>query len=78
MEKDLPIRQVQDNPVYGGLVESMDDAVGEVLNTLKRLNLEENTIVIFTSDNGGVASGMLFQPPICHCEEGRAINGRGD
>ncbi len=60
MEKVLPIRQVQDNPVYAGLVESMDDAVGEVLNTLKRLNLEENTIVIFTSDNGGVASGDAF------------------
>ena len=60
MEKDLPIRQVQDNPVYGGLVESMDDAVGEVLNTLKRLHLEENTIVIFTSDNGGVSSGDAF------------------
>jgi arylsulfatase A-like enzyme len=60
MEKDLPIRQVQDNPVYAGLVESMDDAVGEVLNTLKRLNLEDNTIVIFTSDNGGVASGDAF------------------
>lgn len=60
MEKDLPIREVQDNPVYGGLVEDMDDAVGEVLNTLKRLNLDENTIVIFTSDNGGVASGDAF------------------
>jgi arylsulfatase A-like enzyme len=60
MEKDLPIRQVQDNPVYAGLVEAMDDAVGEVLNTLKRLNLEENTIIIFTSDNGGVASGDAF------------------
>lgn len=60
MEKDLPIRQVQDNPVYGGLVEDMDDAVGEVLNTLKRLNLDKNTIVIFTSDNGGVASGDAF------------------
>lgn len=60
MEKVLPIRQVQDNPIYAGLVESMDDAVGEVLNTLKRLNLEENTLIIFTSDNGGVASGDAF------------------
>ena len=53
----LPIRQVQDNPIYGGLVESMDDAVGIVLNALKELGLEDNTIVVFTSDNGGVAAG---------------------
>ena len=57
MERVLPIRQVQDNPVYAGLVESMDDAVGVVLKSLKELGLEENTIVIFTSDNGGAASG---------------------
>ena len=53
----LPIRQTQDNPVYAGLVEQMDDAVGVVLESLKELGLDENTIVIFTSDNGGVASG---------------------
>lgn len=53
----LPIRQVQDNPIYAGLVEHMDDAVGNVLETLKEQGLEENTIVIFTSDHGGVAAG---------------------
>lgn len=56
----LPIRQVQDNPVYAGLVESMDNAVGEVLKALDELGLAENTVVIFTSDNGGVASGDSF------------------
>jgi arylsulfatase A-like enzyme len=56
----LPIRQVQDNPVYAGLVEAMDDAVGEVLNALDEMGLDENTIVIFTSDNGGVAAGDAF------------------
>lgn len=60
MEKKLPIRQVQDNPIYGGLVESMDDAVGIVLKALKEYGLDKNTIVIFTSDNGGVASGDAF------------------
>ncbi|PQV48233.1 arylsulfatase A-like enzyme [Jejuia pallidilutea] len=60
MERILPIRTVQDNPVYAGLVESMDDAVGVVLHTLKELGLEENTIIVFTSDNGGVASGDAF------------------
>ncbi|MEN8966085.1 MAG: sulfatase [Polaribacter sp.] len=57
MERVLPIRQVQDNPIYGGLVETMDDAVGIVLKALKDNGLDKNTIVIFTSDNGGVASG---------------------
>jgi arylsulfatase A-like enzyme len=60
MEKKLPIRQTQDNPIYGGLVESMDDAVGIVLKALKEANLDKNTIVIFTSDNGGVSSGDSF------------------
>ena len=57
IERVLPIRQVQDNPIYGGLVETMDDAVGIVLKALKDNGLDKNTIVIFTSDNGGVASG---------------------
>jgi len=60
MGKYLPIRQVQDNPVYAGLVEQMDDAVGKVLGALDELGLEDNTIVIFTSDNGGVAAGDAF------------------
>lgn len=53
----LPMRIVQDNPVYAGLVESMDEAVGYVLKFLKELDLEQNTIIVFTSDNGGVFAG---------------------
>ena len=60
MGRVLPFRQVQDNPIYAGLVESVDDAVGVVLKALKDTGLEENTIIIFTSDNGGVASGDAF------------------
>ena len=60
MERVMPIRTTQDNPVYGGLVESMDDAIGLVVKTLKETGLDKNTIVIFTSDNGGVASGDNF------------------
>ncbi len=60
MGERLPERTVQDNPVYAGLVESMDDAVGLVLNALKELGLDKNTIVCFTSDNGGVIAGDAY------------------
>lgn len=60
MERVLPIRQEQDNPIYAGLVESMDDAVGVVLDELKKQGIDKETIVVFTSDNGGVASGDSF------------------
>lgn len=56
----LPIRTVQDNPVYAGLVEQMDDAIGLVLSSLDEMGLDENTIVVFTSDNGGVAAGDAY------------------
>jgi arylsulfatase A-like enzyme len=42
------------------MMESMDDAVGIVLETLDKLGLAENTIVCFTSDNGGVSSGDAY------------------
>ena len=38
--------------VYGDVVETIDWSVGEILRTLERLNLTENTLVVFTSDNG--------------------------
>ena len=57
MEKRLPIRVKQDNPVYAGLIEQTDEAVGHVLNTLETLNLDDNTVIVFVSDNGGVSAG---------------------
>ena len=37
---------------YGDTIEEIDWSVGEILNTLKRLKLDNNTLVIFTTDNG--------------------------
>jgi arylsulfatase A-like enzyme len=45
--------QPQRCPVYAAMIESMDDAVGTLLNTLDRLEIVDNTIIVFTSDNGG-------------------------
>jgi arylsulfatase A-like enzyme len=45
----------QNNPTYAAMIESMDDAVGQIMSTLDELNLSDNTVVIFTSDNGGLS-----------------------
>lgn len=60
MEQVLPIRTVQDHPVYAGLLENMDEAIGLVLETLEREGILDSTIVVFTSDNGGVSSGDAY------------------
>jgi len=59
-DRRLAVRQVQDCPIYAGMIESMDDAIGLVLAKVKELGLEKNTIICFTSDNGGVSSGDAF------------------
>lgn len=47
----------QDNIDYASMVESMDENVGRIMKTLKRLNIDDETIVIFFSDNGGLSTG---------------------
>src|SRR5512140_3024675 len=54
------MRQIQNNPVYAAMVQSLDESVGRVMWKLGELGLEENTVVIFTSDNGGVATSEGF------------------
>jgi arylsulfatase A-like enzyme len=44
----------QQHPIYAAMIESMDDSVGAVLKKLDELKLADDTIVIFTGDNGGL------------------------
>ncbi|MDF1826436.1 MAG: sulfatase [Verrucomicrobiales bacterium] len=57
MDRTQEVRQVQDHPVYAGMMAALDDAVGLVLDALEESGAADNTVVIFTSDNGGVSSG---------------------
>ena len=50
------VRTLQAHAVYGAMVEAMDAAVGTVLSGLNRLGLNENTVVFFMSDNGGLST----------------------
>jgi arylsulfatase A-like enzyme len=55
-EGDRQVRQVQDHPTYAAMVEMMDRAVGTVLKSLERAGVADHTVVILTSDNGGLST----------------------
>ena len=63
------------NPTYAAVIEVMDDAVGRLLAKIDALGLAENTIVIFTSDNGGVHMLEGQHNPITHNAPFRAGKG---
>jgi arylsulfatase A len=46
----------QNFPDYAAMIESVDESVGRVMAALREHGLENNTLVLFTGDNGGVAS----------------------
>ena len=60
--KSVPKEKRQGNPVYAAMVESVDQSVGRVMEELKALKLDEDTLVIFTSDNGGFAGATNHAP----------------
>ncbi|MDA0321869.1 MAG: sulfatase [Verrucomicrobia bacterium] len=76
-DRKLPVRQVQDCPIYAGMIEAMDDAVGLVLDALDRLGLTENTIVCFTSDNGGVSAGDSYSSSMLPLRGGKGRQWEG-
>lgn len=52
-QKKVDPQDPQRSPTYAAMIESMDDAVGTLLDTLDRLKIADNTIIVFASDNGG-------------------------
>ncbi len=55
-DRDSDVRLVQNEPVYAAMLEQMDAAIGRVLAALERSGLADKTIVVFMSDNGGLAT----------------------
>ena len=61
-EKKFAGRDAGIHPVYAAMMENLDANAGRVLSALERLDLEENTVVIFASDNGGLSSSSDNAP----------------
>lgn len=57
-KKDLHVRRrlIQSDPIYAAMIENLDDNIGRLMDTLKANDIVDDTIVIFTSDNGGLAT----------------------
>ena len=63
----------QKNAAYAAMVESVDDCVGKILGAVDELGLAGRTVVIFTSDNGG----LLGRPTTRRCVRAKASLTRG-
>jgi arylsulfatase A-like enzyme len=55
-EREGLTRARQDRPDYASMVRAMDENVGRVLEALDRLGVADDTLVVFTSDNGGLST----------------------
>jgi len=62
-------------PVYAGVIETLDDTVGRLLAKLDALRLADRTIVVFTSDNGGLHVPELQHKRVTHNTPFRAGKG---
>lgn len=55
-DKRIVRRLVQSDPYYAAMIENLDNNIGRVLDALKESGKMDETIIIFTSDNGGLAT----------------------
>ncbi len=67
--------EYQRNPVYASMVESLDDSVGRLRAKLAMLGLEKDTIILVTSDNGGLIYEGKSQVPTTYNRPLRAGKG---
>ncbi len=77
IDGNLPVRKTQDNPVYAGLIKQMDDAIGVVLDAIEEMGLDKNTLIVFTSDNGGVVSGDNYSTSLLPLRGGKGRQWEG-
>jgi arylsulfatase A-like enzyme len=55
-QKRIQMGDLSLNPTYAAMIDVIDQGIGRIFQTLENLGIDENTIILFTSDNGGVES----------------------
>ena len=68
--------QIHNNPVYAAMIESVDQGVGRVMAVLEKHGIADRTVVIFTSDNGGLDVSQGPNTPATSNHPFRAGKGR--
>jgi len=53
---DFKERLIQNDPVYAAMIYSVDENIGRLMAYLKEKKLYDNTVIVFTSDNGGLST----------------------
>ena len=76
-EKKIGPESVQRNPIYAAMVESLDENVGRVLETVDALGIREETLVVFTSDNGGFVNPCKLNPELPVANNSPLRSGKG-
>ncbi len=76
-DQRLQRRMLQSDPAYAAMIENLDANIGRVLRVLAEEGLAENTLVVFTADNGGLATAE--GAPTCNfpLSEGKGWNYEG-
>lgn len=54
------VKQKQDNVEFAGMLEATDESLGRIRAKLRELGLEDNTIIVFTGDNGGMSASNQY------------------
>ncbi len=60
--RNLQTQHEHDNAVYAAMIESLDDSVGRIVQVLDELKLTDDTLILFTGDNGGLQSSTDNRP----------------
>ncbi|MEG1999162.1 MAG: sulfatase-like hydrolase/transferase, partial [Bacteroidales bacterium] len=67
----------ENEAAYAALIEGMDKSLGDLMDWLKENGEDKNTIIIFMSDNGGLASASSCRDGRLHCQNAPLSSGKG-